>query len=196
MSKLVLETKYETITRGQVVLMVLLTSFIVIGSLFLLSSFSLDEIPAFVYVVIGLYVLVPNGIVLLVSWLKTFTTIQVYQDRVEVVSRFIIKSSRRIEASKIESVDFAESLLGRSRYGMLTVRGTGGRPMVLMPIMQPEEAAEAIRGIADKSSSKEVKPIENTGVSDTNSLSELIAMKQQGHLTEEEFSAAKKKLLG
>jgi hypothetical protein len=68
--------------------------------------------------------------------------------------------------------------------------------MVLMPIMQPEAAAEAIRGIADKSSSKEVKPAESAGAAGSNSLSELIAMKQQGHLTEEEFSAAKKKLLG
>jgi hypothetical protein len=66
----------------------------------------------------------------------------------------------------------------------------------LTPIRKPEEVAEVVRGIADKSSAKTSAPVVQVASSDTQSLSELIAMKEKGHLTEEEFTAAKKKLLG
>ena len=110
---------------------------------------------------------------------------------------FLVKSSRRIEASKIESVNFTESLLGRHRYGGLTIRGSGIGALFVSPIQAPEEVAEAIRGIADKSASKATtKSTSGSAGGDTQSLAELIRMKEQGHLTDTEFTAAKRKLLG
>lgn len=192
MEKPLLEKKLETVTRGQVVFTVVwvLISLVIVESIFggfqnegagLL--FSIYVVPFLIVMAIG-------------SWAATFTTVQVFDDRVEVLNRFLVKSSRRIEASKVESVDFSQSLLGRSRYGRLTVRGAGTQAIVVRPVKEPEAVAEAIRGISDKSSSKSAPVAPVATSSETQSLSELIQMKEQGHLTDDEFAAAKKKLLG
>jgi uncharacterized membrane protein YdbT with pleckstrin-like domain len=184
-----LEKKLETVSRGQVVFSVV---WVLLSLVAIVSIFEGE----FVGLLFSIYV-VPFLIgMAIVSWAKTFTTVQVFDDRVEVLNRFLVKSSRRIEASKIESVDFSQSLLGRSRYGLLTVRGAGTQAIVVQPVKEPEAVAEAIRGISDKSSSKSAPVATATTSSETQSLSELIQMKEQGHLTDDEFAAAKKKLLG
>lgn len=195
MSKLVREAKYETVTRGQIVFM----SVPIIFTLLLVPLIGEDfsELEQLLFVTLGNVIVAWIGITGLFSFLKSLTTIQVFEDRVEVLSRFLVKKSRRIEASKIESVDFSESLLGRSKYGLLIVRGAGAAAITMSPIQLPEEVAEAIRGIADKSASKTTtKSTSDSGGGDTQSLAELIRMKEQGHLTAAEFTAAKKKLLG
>jgi hypothetical protein len=130
-----------------------------------------------------------------VSWAKTFITVQVFEDRMEVTNRFLVNSTRRIEASKIESVDFSQSFLGRSRYGQLTVRGAGTQAITVQSLREPELVAEAIRGISDKSSTKITPSVAPSDASDLKSLNDLVRMKELGHLSDEEFSAAKKKLL-
>jgi hypothetical protein len=195
MSKLVREAKYETLTRGQIVFM----SVPILPPLLLAPLIGEDFSAAeqSLFVILGNVIVAWIGLSILFSFLKNLTTIQVFEDRVEVISRFLVKKSRRIEASKIESVDFSESLLGRSKYGVLIVRGAGAAAITMSPIQLPEEVAEAIRGIADKSASKsKTKSTSDSGGGDTQSLAELIRMKEQGHLTAAEFSAAKKKLLG
>lgn len=192
MEQPLLEKKLETVSRGQVVFTVVWVLLSVVAIVSIFGGFQGE----FVALAFSVYV-VPFLIVMaIVSWAKTFTTVQVFDDRVEVLNRFLVKSSRRIEASKIESVDFSQSLLGRSRYGLLTVRGAGTQAIVVQPVKEPEAVAEAIRGISDKSSSKSAPVAPATTSSETQSLSELIQMKEQGHLTDDEFAAAKKKLLG
>jgi hypothetical protein len=185
MSRLIREAKLETVTRGQIVMMSFLVFLFLVFTV-LGVSFSLLLLPFLTWV----------GVILIISWIKKFTKVQIFEDRVEVLGTFLVKSSRRIEASKIESVDFTESLLGRHRYGSLTVRGSGVGAIVVTPLQLPEEIAEVIRGIADKSSSKQGKTTSDSVGGDTQSLAELIRMKEQGHLTDAEFTAAKKKLLG
>jgi uncharacterized membrane protein YdbT with pleckstrin-like domain len=195
MSKLIREAKYETLTRGQIVFM----SVPIVFTLLLIPLIGEDfsEAEQALFVILGGFILLWAGLTVLFSWMKSLTTIQVYEDRVEVLNRFLVKNSRRIEASKIESVDFSESLLGRSRYGVLIVRGAGAATITMTPIQLPEEIAEAIRGIADKSASKTTtKSTSDSGGGETQSLADLIRMKEQGHLTATEFTAAKKKLLG
>jgi hypothetical protein len=197
MSKLIREAKLETVTRGQIVmvsfLVILFVSYIALFVVGLGSD--LGEAIGVSFSVLGLPFLLALGAIFFLSWIKTFTTVQIFEDRVEVLGRFLVKSSRRIEASKIESVDFTESLLGRQRYGGLTVRGSGVGAIVVSPIQLPEEIAEVIRGIADKSISKNGKSNSDYAAGDTQSLAELIKMKEKGHLTDAEFTAAKKKLL-
>ena len=192
MEKLLLEKRLETVSRGQVVatVVVVLMSFVGMETVF--GGFQAEGAGLLfsIYVVPGLIVIA------IMSLAKIFITVQVFDDRVEVSNRFLVKSSRRIEASKIESVDFSQSLLGRSRYGRLTVRGAGTQAIVVRDLKEPEAVAEAIRGISDKSSSKSAPVAPATTSSETQSLSELIQMKEQGHLTDDEFAAAKKKLLG
>jgi hypothetical protein len=192
MSKLILEKKLETFTRGQMVWLAIFGLFPAIFVALLASAGA----KWYDFVLVLIPTGVPAIVILCHSWLKTFITARVFDDRFEIESRFLVKSGSRIEASKIESVDFSESLLGRSRYGSLVVRGAGIRALQMTPIRDPEEIAEVIRGIADKSSSKQGKSASDSGGGDTQSLAELIRMKEQGHLTDTEFTAAKKKLLG
>lgn len=191
MSALVREFKLETVTRGQLIWMAI---FAVVGLSWANTTWEIAPELGFVMFLIGGGIGI--GVLLLASWAKTFTAVQVFEDRVEVVNRFLVKNSRRIEASKIESVDYSQSLLGRSRYGSLVVRGAGTQAITVIPVKDPEGAAEAIRGIADKSISKAAPQPQTSGLADTQSLAELIQMRESGHLTEEEFSAAKKKILG
>lgn len=196
MSAPILESKLETFTRGQMVAMALFLGLATSLTIWIMGEITDPIELAAIAPLLGIYFFAPLAAIFLASWIKSFTTLQVYSDRVEVLNRFLVRRSRRIEASKIESVDFSQSLLGRSRYGTLTVRGSGLGAIVLLPIRKPEEAAEVIRGIADKSNAKSSAPMATVSSSATQSLAELIRMKEQGHLTEDEFSAAKKKLLG
>jgi len=196
MSKLILEKKLETFTRGQMLWLVIFFVIALILVLWLGSSPGAADYFSLIFLLGLIYFVAPASVILLISWLKTFTTARVFDDRFEIETTFLVKTGSRIEASKIESVDFSESLLGRSRYGSLVVRGAGTRALQMIPIRDPEEIAEVIRGIADKSSSKQAKSTSDGGSGDTQSLAELIKMKEQGHLTDTEFTAAKKKLLG
>jgi len=192
MSNLVREAKLQTLTRGQIVF----TSFPALLTL-LLAPMLLGRDTSFTEILLVIVMVLCIALSAIYSFLKSLNTIQVFDDRVEVLSRFLVKKSRRIEASKIESVDFSESFLGRSKYGVLVVRGAGAAAITLSPIQLPEKVAEAIRGIADKPTSKTTTQLKSdSGGGDIQSLSELIKMKEQGHLTDTEFSAAKKKLLG
>jgi len=198
MSKLLREAKLQIVTRGDLVWISLLVSIAVglFGLLPLVLGASLNERLEFALQFFLIAIIIFAAVIVLTSWMRTHTKLHVFEDRVELLTKFLGKSSRRIEASKIESVDFAESLLGRHRYGAMTVRGSGVGAIVVSPIQLPEEVAEAIRGIANKSSSKQGKSTSDSGGGDTQSLAELIRMKEQGHLTAAEFTAAKKKLLG
>lgn len=195
MSKLILEKKLETFTRGQIVCLGIFFVIALIMMLWLSSASDAAENFSLIALFGSIFFIAPASVIFLWSWLKTFTAVRVFDDRFEIENRFLVKSSSRIEASKIESVDFSESLLGRSRYGSLVVRGAGNMAHELIQIQDPEEIAEVVRGIADKSSSKKGKANTDYPAGDTQSLAELIRMKEQGNLTAAEFTAAKKKLL-
>jgi hypothetical protein len=116
----------------------------------------------------------------------------VYEDRVEAGSTYGRKAYRRIEASKIESVDVHESLFGKSSYGMVKVRGAGIGSVRLDPIIEPEIFAEAVRSIASKSRGKETK---EAPANLKKSLEDLKELHSQGILTDKQFELAKNKLL-
>jgi hypothetical protein len=187
MSALIKESKYQTLTRGQLLFMAIY----VIPMIISIATSGPDNQALGAMSIVASLVVVPN---LFYSWTKTFTTVRVFEDRVEVLNSFLLRKSKRIEASKIESLDFSQSFLGRSRYGKLTVRGAGAGAITVSPIKFPEEMSEAIRGIADKSSSKIAETTSYIAPTDSQALAELIRMKEMGHLTDEEFSAAKNKL--
>ncbi len=198
MSKLLREAKLQIVTRGDLVWISLLVLIVfgLFGLLTLGLGVSFNEAFELTMQVFLIPIVIFAAVFILTAWMRTHATLHVFEDRVELLTKFLGKSSRRIEASKIESVDFAESLLGRHRYGAMTVRGSGVGAIVVSPIQLPEEVAEAIRGIANKSSSKQGNSFSPTSGGETESLVELIRMKEQGHLTAAEFTAAKKKLLG
>lgn len=193
--RLILEEKLQTFTRGQFVWLILA---LILGVASYSSLPDIDFDDAFFWILassVGAFSVVSIPGVFVVSWMKTFTSVRVFSDRVEVVNRFLVNNSRRIEGSKIESIDYSQSVLGRSAYGIVIIRGSGMAAVSLSPVRNPENVAEAVRGISSKSAPKSEESAPQTSDA-TGSLSELVSMKEKGHLTEEEFAAAKKKILG
>lgn len=116
----------------------------------------------------------------------------VYSDAFESSSSLFSRSASRIEASKIESVDFRESIIGRSRWGTVTVRGTGLGALRILNVKNPEKLAEAVRSVASS-------PIPKNAKNETQNLaaniSELNNLLSKGVITQEDFEKAKSKLL-
>jgi uncharacterized membrane protein YdbT with pleckstrin-like domain len=92
--------------------------------------------------------------------LRSKSHISVYRDRLEVTHTFLRKMQVRIEASKLETVSFNESVLGGNRYGSVHVTGSGGTKLLLQPVVDAENLAEAIRKIASAPAQKKSAPSE------------------------------------
>lgn len=140
-------------------------------------------------------------VILVVPYLISLTSLRlakpaVYADRVEFSSTFLAKQVRRIEASKIESVLVRESLLGRSRYGTVTVRGSGAGAIRLKRLAEPEKFAEAVRSVASAAQSKAASQTAgaSTSIDLAGQIAQLDALRGSGALSESEFQAAKAKL--
>lgn len=130
-------------------------------------------------------------------WLLIFTNrkrseIKVFSDCVEIETNFIRKRVNRIEASKIESVDFNEGIIGKSSYGTVRITGSGMKRLNLTPVLKPEELATKIRNIASAPISKSNSSSSESLVS---SLENLRKLHSDGVLNDEEFEKAKNKLL-
>jgi hypothetical protein len=116
----------------------------------------------------------------------------VFADTFEFSTSLTSRSVRRIEASKIESVDFRESLIGRSRWGSVTVRGAGLRALKVNNVKNPEKLAEALRSVASSPTSKKLTPESSTTTAKLQELNELF---RTGVLSQQEFDKAKSKIL-
>jgi hypothetical protein len=120
------------------------------------------------------------------------TEIRVYSDRVEIEASFIRKRVNRIEAGKIEGVVFNEGIIGKSKYGSVSISGTGMKQIPLTPVINPEELANAIRNIANGPRSTESSTQSTDLVS---AIEDLKRLHTAGVLSDEEFEKAKAKLL-
>jgi hypothetical protein len=89
-------------------------------------------------------------------------------------------------------VDYRESVIGKGKWGSVTVRGAGIRALALGNIKHPEKLAEALRSIASS-------PVPKNSSGDTTNLAsnlgELNKLMSEGVITKEEFEKAKSKLL-
>jgi hypothetical protein len=141
----------------------------------------------------GLFAGVPLTLLMLLlrASIKRSSAI-VFSDSFEYSTSLLSKNVRRIEASKIESVDYRESVIGKGKWGSVTVRGAGIRALALGNIKHPEKLAEALRSIASS-------PVPKNSSGDTTNLAsnlgELNKLMSEGVITKEEFEKAKSKLL-
>ena len=139
---------------------------------------------------------VTGGVVLIVWYLlvtnRKQTEIRVYPDRVEIEASFIRKRVNRIEAGKIEGVVFNEGIIGKSKYGSVSISGTGMKKIPLTPVINPEELANAIRNIAN-SPRATGSSSESTDL--VSAIQDLKRLHTAGILSDEEFEKAKGKLL-
>ena len=191
-SELIYQAKYQVVTRAMKIVMGFIFLYFV-GSMAVFVSLGISTAADWLVVAIlyGSQLLTFSIIFGLIIYSRKSSDIMVYSDRLQWSSSFIIKRLKRIEASKIESVEFNESLLGRSRYGVVNVRGSGTGKILLNPVAEPEKLTEEIRKIA---SSPAPKSFGGTTGMGTN-LVELSNLYKEGIISQEEFEKAKKKLL-
>ncbi len=177
MSELLKKVEYVRFTKGG----------IIAAALGLIACFLVFTIP----------VIVISFVIFHVA--RRSQVLSIYQDRIEVRSKFITEKIRRIEASKIEAVDVTDTPLGQRGYGTLIITGSGGTKILATPVPNQHELAELVRGISS-SSSKKVSAASHAaapiGDDLASQLHKLESLRSAGVLSDEEFKAAKAKLLG
>jgi uncharacterized membrane protein YdbT with pleckstrin-like domain len=91
------------------------------------------------WLVAGYVLVVISGLMALSAWIERMTTeIAVTNQRVILKWGLIRRDTIEINASKVESVDVRQSVLGRLlNYGTITVRGTGGNLNPLKRVAAP-----------------------------------------------------------
>ena len=117
----------------------------------------------------------------------------VYNDRVEIGSTFFRVRMSRIEASKIESVTFSQSVLGKSTYGNVTIGGSGGMKLRIANLCDPERFVDAVNSI---SSAPVKKATGSPSTSSAQEITDLNDLLRSGIITQEEFEKGKNKALG
>jgi len=184
MAKQLLEQKFVLFTRG-FILSALILVFIALVPL-------MTEDYGFVLTIVW----VPMFAIILLFFIifRRSQTLRVFDDRVEVRSRMLVERVKRIEASKLEAVDVKDSILGQKAYGSIIITGSGGSKVVAMPIAKHHEVVEIVRSISSAANQKSG----STSVSGdiAGQLANLDSLHKSGALTDEEYKAAKGKLLG
>ena len=184
MSKQLLEQKFVPYTKGFKV------SVAFLGLLVIAS--------ALVFLPIALMWAVMFAIIMAIfSHIRKNQILRVFDDRVEVRSKFLVENVRRIEASKIEAVNVTDALLGQKGYGAVIITGSGGSKVMVTPIADQERVAELVRSI---SSAPSVKPHASTQTPVESGdlaaqLKNLAELHNSGVLDDEEYKAAKAKLI-
>lgn len=196
MEKLVFEAKFQPFTREATIISAVITAFLLFIGLTGLQS------DSFLFRTLGLmfslFVPIPFGALYLAKVIKKGMSVQVYEDRVELVSTFFRKTATRFEASKIESVEVSESLLMPKVYGRVNVRGSGGAVLYLTPIIGHAALAESIRKISSAPQSKAKLSKEYSSGSTNNlveELKELEKLRKDGVISDAEFKELKKKAM-
>ena len=189
MSRLLLKRNFVPFTRGaKVALSVLVLVYLAIFAMF--SGLAGTGI-AFVFVFSQLVVM---GIILSIFFaVRRSQNVKIFEDRVEVRSKFLVESIKRIEASKIEAVSVTDTPFGQKNYGSVLVTGSGGSRILITPVANQAEVAETIRSI---SSAATQKPQSATLSGDlAEQLSKLDSLYRAGVLSDQEYAAAKAKVI-
>ncbi len=189
MERKFLEVQPIPITRELVTLAVL---GLVIAACFL-GAIDLSLLSV-ILLIIGLYLAI---IFTVLYSIQKRTTYVVYADRVERNVNWILKSAGRIDAMKIESVQVTNSLLGRDRYGRVTVIGSGGTKLVFSAVPNPTNFAHTVRSIMNEGKPLHAKSETSCGPTDdlATQIQKLESLRNQGILDAAEFRKAKRKLL-
>jgi hypothetical protein len=194
LEKVLFTGELQGITRGAIVASSVYLGFQLLPILLFLSLGSFDSAAFSAVVNFGLVF----GFLALIKKIRNETHVLVYEDRVETGSNFIRHWSRRFEASKIESVDVQDSLLGGKLYGYVIVKGSGGAKLPLAPIKNVQELAESIRKISSAPQSKSANSKSSSSSTTGNLVSDLQGLeklKSDGVISEAEFQELKKKAI-
>lgn len=127
------------------------------------------------------------------SRIRRSTFADVYPDRVEFGATFFRTKMHRIEASKIESVIFSQSVLGKSNYGNVSIGGSGGMKLRIQNIIDPEAFVSAVKSISSAPIQKNAPAASGSAAKEIAELNELL---KAGVISQEDFDKGKNKALG
>lgn len=182
----IFEGKFQWPTKGEIVLGAMFGSFLV---LFILIVF-LDPAGLPLPLTFGAFC---YGYYFLSSRVRKSAFANVFSDRVETGSTFFRTRMNRIEASKIESVSFSQSVLGKSNYGNVTIGGSGGMKLRVQNIIDPEAFVLAVKGISSAPVQKSAPAAAGSAAKE---IAELNSLLQAGVISQEDFEKGKNKALG
>ncbi len=184
--KKIFEGKFQWPTRGEKILTGVFGSFLLLFILITLAEPSGFPLPlsfgAFCY-----------AYYFLGSRVRKSTFADVYPDRVEYGSTFFRTRMHRIEASKIESVSFSQSVLGKSNYGNVSIGGSGGMRLRIQNIIDPEAFVSAVKSISSAPIQKNAPAASGSAAKEIAELNELL---KAGVISQEDFDKGKNKALG
>lgn len=151
----------------------------------------LSMIAAGVAVVMGLFLAVPP----FVRW--QFTRFVLTTDRLITRSGVIAKRSKEIPLERINDVAFSQSILDRIMgAGDLLIESAGERGQGRIEnVRNPERVQLVIYEESEKNNNRMMQP-RSAGASIPEQIEALARLREQGVLTEEEFEAKKRDLLG
>lgn len=184
--KKIFEGKFQWPTKGEIVMSFLFGSILLLCILITLAEPSAFSLPlSFGAFCFSYY--------FLSSRVRRSAFANVYADRVEVGSTFFRTRMNRIEASKIESVTFSQSILGKSNYGNVTIGGSGGMRLRVQNIIDPEAFVLAVKGVSSAPVQKNTS--EGSG-SAAKEIADLKALLEAGVISQADFEKGKNKALG
>lgn len=128
--------------------------------------------------------------------LQKTTELAVTNKRIIAKGGLIERYTVEMQHRQVESIQVYQSMLGRVfDYGNLSIKGTGGGSTPIRFIAAPLEfRKQAMEHIDRLQSGAGPVVLQNAGGGIPN-LQDLIAMKEKGHITDEEFAQFKKKIL-
>lgn len=129
------------------------------------------------------------------AWSRATSKLKVFEDKIMLTTNTVWEITKQIRSEQIESVSGEQSILGRSSYGNVTITATGGASITAEAVSNWETLVEVITETqkSNSNSGNNARPQQAEG--ENFGLDQIVKMRLNGHLTEEEFVAAKKKFL-
>jgi hypothetical protein len=162
-----------------------------IGMLFCAMIFALSLYtflhPIAIYLLCGLSVI---GVIYFLVALKFREShyARVLEGHIETGSSFLQHNNSRIEITNIDTVRFTHAMIDNRNYGSVIISSVGGAKLKIQSLQDPEAFVAAIN---DKK-----RELESAGTGVARELAALNRLLEQGVISERDFLAGKRKILG
>lgn len=144
----------------------------------------------------GVLALIALAMLAKTAIIQKTTELAITNRRIVGKGGFIRRYTVELQHGQVESIQVLQTALGRIfNYGSLSIRGTGGSQTVIGCITAPLEFRKQAMEHIDRMQSGAGSAVPQNAGGGVPSLQDLIAMKEKGHITDEEFAQFKKKIL-
>lgn len=144
----------------------------------------------------GFMLLAAFGLLVRTIIIQKTTELAVTNRRIIAKAGFIQRFTVEMQHRQVESIQVSQTALGRIlNYGNVHIQGTGGGRTPIGFIADPLEFRKKAMEHIDRVQGGGAGPAIQNASGGIPSLQDLIAMKEKGHITDEEFAQFKKKIL-